>query len=44
MVRMMSSADVTELVLERSYHVATLDFDFDLLVEGITTLAERLAT
>jgi hypothetical protein len=25
-------------------HVATLDHDFDLLVERITTLAERLAT
>ncbi len=44
MVRMMSAAQVTELVLERSYHVATLDHDFDLLVSGITTLADSLAT
>lgn len=38
---MMSAAKATALVLERSYHVATLDHDFDLLVERITVLADR---
>ncbi len=40
-LRMMSAAKATALVLERSYHVATLDHDFDLLVERITVLADR---
>jgi carboxylesterase len=37
-----SQAKATGLVLERSYHVATMDYDFDVLVDGIATLAERL--
>lgn len=32
-----------ELVLERSYHVATLDYDLELLIEHITRFADRLA-
>jgi carboxylesterase len=40
--RLAGSNDVTELILERSYHVATLDYDFDLLVDSITAFADRL--
>ncbi len=32
---------VESLVLTRSYHVATLDWDFDLLVDRITRFADR---
>lgn len=32
-LRMIGSEDVTELPLERSYHLATLDYDFELLLE-----------
>lgn len=34
--------DGSELALERSYHVATLDHDLDLLVEKISEFAERV--
>ena len=33
-LRQVSSRDVTEVVLERSYHVATLDDDADLITSG----------
>jgi carboxylesterase len=33
----------TELVLERSYHVATLDYDLELLEAQIATFCERVA-
>ncbi len=33
---------MTELVLARSYHLATLDHDFDLLVDEIAEFAERV--
>ncbi len=33
---------VETLVLTRSYHVATLDWDFDLLVDRITRFADRV--
>ena len=36
------SNDVTELVLERSYHVATLDYDQDLLEDAIAAFVERV--
>jgi carboxylesterase len=41
-LEMLAGRDVTELVLDRSYHVATLDYDADLLVERITQFADRL--
>jgi carboxylesterase len=41
-LRLLAGGDATELVLERSYHVATLDYDFDLLVEKITGFADRV--
>jgi carboxylesterase len=34
---------VTMVALERSYHVATLDYDLDLLVERTTAFADSLA-
>jgi carboxylesterase len=43
-LRLLRSADTTELVLERSYHVATLDYDQELLAEKITAFADRVAT
>lgn len=36
------STDVTELVLDRSYHVATLDYDAELLEDEIVTFVERV--
>jgi carboxylesterase len=33
-----------ELVLERSYHVATLDYDLELIEERVTAFADRIAT
>jgi len=41
LIAMLKGKDVTELPLERSYHIATLDYDFDLLVERITEFADR---
>jgi carboxylesterase len=37
------STDRTELVLERSYHVATLDYDLELIEERVTAFADRVA-
>jgi carboxylesterase len=42
-LRMLGSKDVTELVLERSYHVATLDYDLELIEERVTSFADRVA-
>lgn len=36
------STDKKELRLERSYHVATLDYDLDLLVNEISAFADRI--
>jgi hypothetical protein len=33
-----------ELVLERSYHVATLDYDLELIEERVSALADRLGS
>jgi carboxylesterase len=33
----------TELVLERSYHVATLDYDLELIESNVAAFAERVA-
>ncbi|MER5642277.1 alpha/beta fold hydrolase [Kitasatospora sp. NPDC002227] len=38
-----SSTDVTELLLERSYHVATLDHDAELIFEASLDFIRRLA-
>lgn len=37
-----ASADVTEVRLERSYHVATLDWDADLLSDAVLAWVERV--
>lgn len=42
-LRALGSKDVTELVLERSYHVATLDYDLELIEERVTAFADRVA-
>jgi carboxylesterase len=42
-LRLLGSADKTELRLERSYHVATLDHDAPLLEEKIAAFADRVA-
>ncbi|MCE7890958.1 MAG: alpha/beta fold hydrolase [Sorangiineae bacterium PRO1] len=44
LLKMLEGRDVTELVLPRSYHLATLDHDFDLLVDEIAGFAERVGT
>ena len=38
-----SSADVTEIVLERSYHVATLDYDAEIVFDESVAFVRRLA-
>jgi carboxylesterase len=40
---MLSKCETTALILARSYHIATLDHDFDRLVDSITSLADRVA-
>ena len=42
-LRALRSKDVTELVLERSFHVATLDYDLELIEERVTAFADRVA-
>ncbi|HEY5376386.1 MAG TPA: alpha/beta fold hydrolase [Polyangiaceae bacterium] len=42
-LRALGSKDITELPLERSYHVATLDYDLDLIEERFTAFADRVA-
>lgn len=42
-LRMLGSKDITELVLERSYHVAPLDYDLELIDERVTAFADRVA-
>jgi len=37
------SADLTEVVLQRSYHVATLDYDAPTIFEGTTNFIERVS-
>ena len=41
-LRAIGSNDVTELVLERSYHVATLDYDLELIEERVTAFVDRV--
>jgi len=42
-LRALRSKDVTELALERSFHVATLDYDLELIEESVTAFADRVA-
>jgi carboxylesterase len=42
-LRALRSKDVTELPLERSFHVATLDYDLELIEERVTAFADRVA-
>ncbi|MEO7037881.1 MAG: alpha/beta fold hydrolase [Polyangiaceae bacterium] len=42
-LRLLGSTDITELVLERSYHVATLDYDLELIEERFTAFADRVS-
>jgi len=42
LLRMLSGKDATELLLERSYHVATMDHDFEALVTAIVAFADRV--
>lgn len=42
LLKLLAGKNATELVLERSYHLATLDHDFDLLVERIAEFADRV--
>jgi len=37
------STDKTEVVLERSYHVATMDHDADVIFDGSVDFVRRLA-
>ncbi len=37
-----SSTDVTEIVLEKSFHVATLDFDADLIIDESVAFIRRV--
>jgi carboxylesterase len=39
---LLTNATVTELVLERSYHVAPLDYDLPLLVDRVARFADEL--
>lgn len=40
---MLPAETTTELVLERSYHVATLDYDLELIEQNVVGFAERSA-
>jgi carboxylesterase len=42
-LRALRSKDVTELPLERSFHVATLDYDLELIEERVAAFADRVA-
>jgi carboxylesterase len=41
-LRLLGSKDITELPLERSYHVATLDYDLELIEERLAAFADRV--
>ncbi len=42
--RLVGSADVERLVLERSYHLATMDHDAELLAERVAAFVRRVAS
>ncbi|MBW3576515.1 MAG: alpha/beta fold hydrolase [Actinobacteria bacterium] len=41
-VQRLGAGDVTRIELERSYHVATLDYDAELLADAIVSFVERI--
>ncbi|HEY2409565.1 MAG TPA: alpha/beta fold hydrolase [Polyangiaceae bacterium] len=41
-LKILAGKDVSELVLERSYHVATLDYDLELIEERVAEFADRV--
>jgi carboxylesterase len=43
LLKLIRGPELDELVLERSYHVATLDYDQPLIEERVTAFADRLA-
>lgn len=43
LLRLIEAPELSELVLERSYHVATLDYDLPLIEERVAAFADRLA-
>lgn len=43
-LRQVSSMDTREVVLERSYHVATLDYDDEVIVAGSLEFIERVSS
>jgi carboxylesterase len=43
LLRLIQGAELSELVLERSYHVATLDYDLPLIEERVAAFADGLA-
>ena len=42
LLRLIRCPDLQQLVLERSYHVATLDYDQELILERATAFADRV--
>lgn len=42
LLELIRAPELSELVLERSYHVATLDYDQPLILEQVTAFADRL--
>jgi carboxylesterase len=44
LLELIRGPELSELVLERSYHVATLDYDQPLIEERVTAFADRLST
>ena len=43
LLRLIRGAELSEVRLERSYHVATLDYDQPLILERVISFADRLA-
>jgi carboxylesterase len=44
LVKLLAPGLASELVLERSYHVATLDYDLELIEASVAAFADRVAT
>lgn len=42
LLRLASSEDITEVVLDRSYHVATLDYDAPIIIEDTLEFLQRV--
>jgi carboxylesterase len=43
LLRLIKCPELSELVLERSYHVATLDYDQALIEQRVVAFADKLA-